>query len=209
LAGAAALLWFAGESGGTLIRSHQLARICRDSFTCVRDFIEKIDFLVAHHNCAHGPFVWTATAGSILQRIARLCSRVFRAATPVFRPWEGQGFWLHALIVMRYPECALAVLPPRFSSPGAKCRCAAMYVQYNAVESKRILHIVLYCLTPPEFRRYSSLNSCPPYPAWGENIAQGVFARGRTRQLIWKRNLPDKHPRGCVDARPNHPAAHH
>ena len=44
-----------------------------------------------------------------------------------------------------------------------------MSVQYRAVFANPTLHIVLYCLTPPEFHRYSSLNSCSPYPAWGEN----------------------------------------
>src|ERR1700729_1600688 len=29
--------------------------------------------------------------------------------------------------------------------------------------------MVLYCLTPPQFHRYSSLTLCPPRPAWGEN----------------------------------------
>ena len=48
-------------------------------------------------------------------------------------------------------------------------RSAAMSVQYNAVSSMPPLYIVLYCLTPPEFRRYSSLNLCPRYPAWGGN----------------------------------------
>jgi hypothetical protein len=41
-----------------------------------------------------------------------------------------------------------------------------MCVQPSAVERKVIQHIVLYCLTPPRFRRYSSFNLCPPSPAW-------------------------------------------
>jgi len=44
-----------------------------------------------------------------------------------------------------------------------------MSVQYKAVFPNPPLHIVLYCLTPVEFRRYSSLTLCLPYPAWGEN----------------------------------------
>jgi len=46
-----------------------------------------------------------------------------------------------------------------------------MTVQYKAVSRIPTLHIVLYCLTPPLFGRYSSFNLCPPYPAWG--VASG------------------------------------
>ena len=44
-----------------------------------------------------------------------------------------------------------------------------MSVQYSAVTGKPPLYIVLYCLTQARIHRYSSLNLCPPYPAWGEN----------------------------------------
>src|SRR5205807_7220936 len=43
-----------------------------------------------------------------------------------------------------------------------------MSVQPSAVGCKPTLHIVLYCLTPPQFHRYSSLTLCSPDPAWGE-----------------------------------------
>jgi len=46
-----------------------------------------------------------------------------------------------------------------------------MCVQWSAVLGKPPLHMVLYCLTPAEFHRYSSLTLCLPYPAWGENNA--------------------------------------
>jgi hypothetical protein len=42
---------------------------------------------------------------------------------------------------------------------------AAMPVQPNALALKAIQYIVLYCLTPPQFHRYSSCNLCPPSPA--------------------------------------------
>jgi hypothetical protein len=45
---------------------------------------------------------------------------------------------------------------------------AAMCVQPNAVSCNATQYIVLYCLTPAGFRRYSSFNLCPPCPAWGE-----------------------------------------
>src|SRR5215469_12925988 len=59
-----------------------------------------------------------------------------------------------------------------------------MSVQYSAVSAISPLHIVLYCLTPPEFRRYSSLTLCLPYPARGEKntgveIAGIVVRNGR------------------------------
>ncbi|HTM38866.1 MAG TPA: IS630 family transposase, partial [Terriglobales bacterium] len=38
------------------------------------DLVEKIDSFVQHYNRTHRPFVWTATADSILGKISRLCS---------------------------------------------------------------------------------------------------------------------------------------
>jgi len=38
--------------------------------------VEKIDAFVRHYDHSSRPFVWTATADSILQKIARLCSRI-------------------------------------------------------------------------------------------------------------------------------------
>ena len=67
-----------------------------------------------------------------------------------------------------------------------------MSVQYSAVLSIPPLYMVLYCLTPPEFDRYSSLNLCPPYPAWGENVRQHVRAMGRVWHPTRERNLPGK-----------------
>jgi transposase len=48
----------------------------RGSFTSVHDLVEKIDAFVQRYNRSSRPFVWTATADSILQKIARLCSRI-------------------------------------------------------------------------------------------------------------------------------------
>ena len=50
--------------------------IRRGSFRSVKDLVEKIDAFVQHYNRSHRPFVWTATADSILQKLARLCSRI-------------------------------------------------------------------------------------------------------------------------------------
>ena len=50
--------------------------IRRGTFTSVQDLIQKIDSFVRHYNRSSQPFVWTATADSILQKIARLCSRI-------------------------------------------------------------------------------------------------------------------------------------
>src|SRR6201988_1063333 len=50
--------------------------IRRGSFTSVHDLVEKIDAFVQRYNHSTRPFVWTATADSILQKIARLCSRI-------------------------------------------------------------------------------------------------------------------------------------
>jgi putative transposase len=50
----------------------------RGSFRSVTELVQKIDDFVQHYNRKHRPFVWTATADSILQKIARLCSRISR-----------------------------------------------------------------------------------------------------------------------------------
>jgi putative transposase len=50
--------------------------IRRGSFRSVKELIQKINTFVQHYNRTHRPFVWTAIANSILQKIARLCSRI-------------------------------------------------------------------------------------------------------------------------------------
>lgn len=48
--------------------------IRRGSFRSVKELVQKIDAFVQHYNRSHRPFVWTATADSILAKISRLCS---------------------------------------------------------------------------------------------------------------------------------------
>lgn len=50
--------------------------IRRGSFRSVKELIAKIDHFVAHYNQQCKPFVWTATADFILQKLQRLCSRI-------------------------------------------------------------------------------------------------------------------------------------
>jgi putative transposase len=50
--------------------------IRRGSFRSVKELVAKIDAFVQHYNRSHQPFVWTATADSILGKITRLCSRI-------------------------------------------------------------------------------------------------------------------------------------
>ena len=50
--------------------------IRRGSFRSVKDLIAKIDHFVRHYNRSCRPFAWTATADSILNKLARLCSRI-------------------------------------------------------------------------------------------------------------------------------------
>lgn len=54
--------------------SHRTIR--RGSFRSVQDLIQKIESFVQHYNRSSRPFVWTATADSILEKLARLCSRI-------------------------------------------------------------------------------------------------------------------------------------
>lgn len=50
--------------------------IRRGSFNSVKDLIRKIDRFVNSYNETCKPFTWTATADSILEKIARLCGRI-------------------------------------------------------------------------------------------------------------------------------------
>jgi len=50
--------------------------IRRGTFSSVKDLIEKIEYFVQHYNRTSRPFLWTATADSILEKIARLCSSI-------------------------------------------------------------------------------------------------------------------------------------
>lgn len=50
--------------------------IRRGSFTCVKELTTKIDQFVARYNQNCKPFAWTATADSILEKLARLCGRI-------------------------------------------------------------------------------------------------------------------------------------
>jgi transposase len=50
--------------------------IRRGSFRSVRELVAKIDEFVNHYNTYKRPFVWTATAGSILEKLGRLCKAI-------------------------------------------------------------------------------------------------------------------------------------
>jgi putative transposase len=50
--------------------------IRRGSFVSVADLVRKIDRFIQHHNAHAVPFTWTATADSILDKLARLCHRI-------------------------------------------------------------------------------------------------------------------------------------
>lgn len=50
--------------------------IRRGSFSNVKQLVEKIDTFVEHYNAHTTPFVWTATAESIIGKIERLCSYI-------------------------------------------------------------------------------------------------------------------------------------
>jgi transposase len=54
--------------------------IRRGSFRSVRDLIRKIDSYVTHYNAASRPFIWTATADSILDKLQRLCKVIYGTA---------------------------------------------------------------------------------------------------------------------------------
>ena len=50
--------------------------IRRGSFRSVRELVQKIDTFVTHYNAHPRPFIWTATADSILAKLQRLCKLI-------------------------------------------------------------------------------------------------------------------------------------
>src|SRR5271155_2314019 len=50
--------------------------IRRGSFRNVRELVGKIDAYVAHYNTHKRPFVWTATANSIFDKLQRICKLI-------------------------------------------------------------------------------------------------------------------------------------
>jgi len=50
--------------------------IRRDSFKSVKELVKKIEAFVQNYNTKSKPFVWTATADSILAKLQRLCERI-------------------------------------------------------------------------------------------------------------------------------------
>jgi putative transposase len=50
--------------------------IRRDSFSSVKDLVQKIEHFVSRYNKSCSPFLWTATADSILEKLDRLTSRI-------------------------------------------------------------------------------------------------------------------------------------
>ena len=50
--------------------------IRRGSFSSVKELIKKIERFVEHYNAQATPFMWTATAESILGKVQRLCSYI-------------------------------------------------------------------------------------------------------------------------------------
>lgn len=50
--------------------------IRRGSFSSVKQLVRQIDYFVDHYNANSTPFVWTATAESILAKVQRLCEYI-------------------------------------------------------------------------------------------------------------------------------------
>ena len=155
--------------------------------------------------------MWGGTAASAVQRSE--ASGVARTSSPAssFFPQTSSrkpGEAIFALLLLRF-ELALSCsrdAPTSFSTPPKNHSSAAMCVQPSAVALKPIPYMVLYCLTPPQFHRYSSLTLCPPYPAWAENVAGNWRGRNRSMHRTEERNPVSKH--ACpghrhANARPN------
>jgi putative transposase len=50
--------------------------IRRGSFSSVKELIARIKQFVTAYNQNSAPFIWTATADSILEKLQRLCARI-------------------------------------------------------------------------------------------------------------------------------------
>lgn len=50
--------------------------IRRGTFRSVKELVAKIDNFVAHYNAKSKPFMWTATADSIFEKLQRLCKGI-------------------------------------------------------------------------------------------------------------------------------------
>jgi putative transposase len=50
--------------------------IRRGTFRSVKELVAKIEIFVAHYNAKSKPFMWTATADSIFEKVQRLCKCV-------------------------------------------------------------------------------------------------------------------------------------
>jgi hypothetical protein len=61
------------QPSGALVRTDHPASNRRGSFRSVGELVQKIDAYVANYNLHKRPFVWTATADSILAKLQRLC----------------------------------------------------------------------------------------------------------------------------------------
>jgi hypothetical protein len=59
-----------------------------------------------------------------------------------------------------------------------------MRVQFQAFARKAIQYMVLYCLTPPLFHRYSCLNLCPLSPAWDGFEQSAYFVEEEGIRLV-------------------------
>ena len=51
--------------------------IRRGTFRSVKELKDKIQLFVDNYNPSSKPFMWTATADSILAKIERLCQRIY------------------------------------------------------------------------------------------------------------------------------------
>lgn len=69
------LLKFA-QSGRALFSIIADKAIRRGSFKSVKEMTTKIDTFINLYNQTCNPFIWTATADSIPQKLARLCGRL-------------------------------------------------------------------------------------------------------------------------------------
>jgi putative transposase len=63
-------------AGGSFFALITQRAIRRGYFRSVRELVLHIDHFVANHNVNCKPFIWTATADSIIAKLERLCARI-------------------------------------------------------------------------------------------------------------------------------------
>jgi len=66
-------VFIVAEPSGDLVQHYHPTGYPPRTFRNVKELVAKIENFVAHYNAKSKPFMWTATADSIFEKVQRLC----------------------------------------------------------------------------------------------------------------------------------------